>query len=350
MAKRLTVNVPNQPAYEIIIERGILQRLGQHADDFGLAERVIVGTNTTLAPLYGQALVTRLPAAAIAYMEDGEAYKNLETVNRFYTQFLKQGADRYTTVVALGGGVVGDAVGFAAATFMRGVRFIQMPTSLLAMVDSSVGGKVGVDLPQGKNLVGAFKQPAAVIIDPDVLDTLPKAEWRCGMAEIIKHGILADESLLDPRLHRKKHAEELIARAVQVKINIVEQDPYERSVRAYLNLGHTFAHAIEQVTAYQWIHGDAVGFGLMAAAILSHDLGMIDTDLVNRIRHILAEAQLPRYSRGISSEAVWDAMTTDKKWKNGIARFVLLDGLHQPTIVTGIERQKVIDVLEKMSR
>ncbi|MGJ3240894.1 MAG: 3-dehydroquinate synthase [Anaerolineae bacterium] len=350
MAQRLSVNIPDHTPYEIIIERGLLQRLGRDAEQFDLNGRVIVGTNTTLAPLYGQALVTRLPDAGITYMEDGETYKTLETINRFYTQFLKQGADRHTTVIALGGGVVGDAVGFAAASFMRGVRLIQAPTSLLAMVDSSVGGKVGVDLPEGKNLVGAFKQPEVVLIDPDVLDTLPKEQWRCGMGEILKHGLLADEKLLDPQLHRKRHAEELVARAVQVKVDIVEQDPYERSVRAYLNLGHTFAHAVEQVTEYQWMHGDAVGFGLMAAATLSHDLNLIDDDLLQRVRRVLAEAELPRYIRDISSDALWQAMSTDKKWKNGVSRFVLLQGMNQPTLVEGVERAQVVDVLARLQR
>lgn len=350
MAKRIEVNIADSKPYDIVIERGLLQRLGQDASEFGLDGRVIVGTNTTLAPLYGQQLVTRLPNADITYMEDGEEYKNLETISRFYDQFLKRGADRHTTVVALGGGVVGDAVGFAAASFMRGVRFIQAPTSLLAMVDSSVGGKVGIDLPQGKNLVGAFKQPQAVLIDPDVLETLPKEQWRCGMGEILKHGFIADEGLLDEKLHRKKFASELVARAVQVKVNIVEEDPYEHSVRAYLNLGHTFGHAIEQVTQYAWMHGDAVGFGLMAAATLSHELGMIDDALLKRVRRVLAEAELPRHIRDIAPDAIWDAMITDKKWKNGVSRFVLLEGMNRPTIVEGIERDIVVKVLEKLQR
>jgi 3-dehydroquinate synthase len=350
MAERIPVSVPDSKPYEIVIERGILKRLGEDAAEFGLDGSVIVATNTTLAPLYGQQLVTRLPKAAIAYMEDGEAYKNLDTVSRFYDQFLKQGADRQTTILALGGGVVGDAAGFAAATFMRGVKFIQAPTSLLAMVDSSVGGKVGVDLPQGKNLVGAFKQPELVLIDTDVLESLPKEQWRGGMAEILKHGLLADEGLLDTALHTRKRAEELVARAVKVKVDVVQQDPYEMNIRAHLNLGHTFGHAIEQVTNYAWSHGDAVGFGLMAAITLSHDLGMIDADFVKLVRRVLAEAELPRHIRDISPDAVWEAMATDKKWKNGVSHFVLLEGMNKPTIVKGIERDKVISVLERLQR
>jgi 3-dehydroquinate synthase len=350
VAKRIRVNVPDNTSYDIVIERGLLQRLGTDAAEFSLDASVIVGTNTTLAPMYGQQLVTRLPKAAIAYMEDGEKYKTMDTVSRFYSQFIKQGADRHTTIIALGGGVVGDTVGFAAASYMRGVRFVQMPTSLLAMVDSSVGGKVGVDLPEGKNLAGAFKQPQVVLIDPDVLATLPKEQWRCGMGEIIKHGFLADEGLLDPALHKKKYAEELVAKAIQVKVNIVEEDPYEAGIRAHLNLGHTFGHAIEQVTQYEWMHGDGVGFGLMAAATLSHELGMIDEALVKRVRRVLAEAELPRYIRDIDPAVVWDAMITDKKWKNGVSHFVLLEGMNQATIVKGIERDKVIKVLESLKR
>lgn len=350
MAKRISVNIPNSKPYDIVIERGLLQSLGTDSSKFGLDGAVIVGTNTTLAPMYGQQLVTRLPNAAISYMEDGEQYKTLETMSRFYSQFIKQGADRHTTIVALGGGVVGDTVGFAAASYMRGVRFVQMPTSLLAMVDSSVGGKVGVDLPEGKNLVGAFKQPEWVLIDPDVLDTLPKEQWRCGMGEILKHGLIADEGLLDPALHKKKYAEELLARAIQVKVNVVEKDPYEAGIRAYLNLGHTFGHAIEQVTQYEWMHGDAVGFGLMAAATLSYNLGITDESLVKRVRNVLAEAELPRYIRDMAPAAIWDAMATDKKWKNGVSRFVLLQAMNKPTIVEGIERDKVIKVLESLTR
>jgi 3-dehydroquinate synthase len=351
MAERIQVTVPDSKPYEIVIERGLLKRLGEDAAEFGLDGSVIVATNTTLAPLYGQQLVTRLPKAAIAYMEDGETYKNLDTISRFYDQFLKQGADRHTTILALGGGVVGDAAGFAAASFMRGVKFVQVPTSLLAMVDSSVGGKVGVDLPQGKNLVGAFKQPEVVLIDTEVLETLPKEQWRGGMAEIIKHGFLADEGLLDTALHTRKRAEEMVARAVKVKVDVVQQDPYEMNIRAHLNLGHTFGHAIEQVTGYAWSHGDAVGFGLMAAATLARDLGMIDEDLVKLTRRVLADTELPRsISHDISPDAVWDAMATDKKWKNGVSHFVLLEGMNKPTIVKGIEREKVVSVLERLQR
>ncbi|MBZ0288189.1 MAG: 3-dehydroquinate synthase, partial [Anaerolineae bacterium] len=260
--------------------------------------KTVIVTNTTLAPLYGQALMNSYANASLAIMPDGESYKTLDTVAQLYADFVAAGLDRGGTVVALGGGVVGDVAGFAAATYMRGVRLVQMPTSLLAMVDSSVGGKVGVDLPQGKNLVGAFKQPAMVIIDPQFLRTLPLREWRCGMAEVIKHGLLADRILLDqiealgawgetaPALAEDELAD-LIARAVQVKVDVVQRDPFEKGERAHLNLGHTFAHAIEQASGYQWLHGEAVAVGLVAAARLSAALDRCDSSLPEEVEDIV---------------------------------------------------------------
>jgi 3-dehydroquinate synthase len=276
MAQHIPVTSPTS-TYEIVIGRGLLAALDPA--EYGLTGRVAVVTNTTLAPLYGGELVRRLPDAALVTMPDGEQYKTLDTVARLYADFVDARLDRASTVIALGGGVVGDTVGFAAATYMRGVRLVQIPTSLLAMVDSSVGGKVGVDLPQGKNLVGAFKQPDAVLIDPAVLDTLPPHEWRCGAAEAIKHALIADPGLLgliDPSPEGVKDQAAMIARAVQVKVDVVQQDPYEKGIRAHLNFGHTFAHAVEQVSGYRWLHGEAVGVGMVAAARLSAAQGMID--------------------------------------------------------------------------
>lgn len=352
MAQRLTVQIPDEldRQYPIIIERGLLKNLGQRVAEFGLDGHVSVLTNTTVAQLYGQELLSQLSNAHLATMQDGEQYKNLGAVRHFYDEMLANGADRGTTVLALGGGVVGDTAGFVAASYMRGVRLVQMPTTLLSMVDSSVGGKVGVDMPQGKNLVGAFKQPEMVLIDPDVLDSLPPEQWRAGMAEVIKHGFLADERLLNPALFAPKHAAELVARAVQVKIDVVQQDPFEKGIRMHLNLGHTFGHAIEQLTQYAWLHGDAVGVGLLAAAKLSHELGLCSADLVAQVDTILAEIGLPRSIGMLDPEAIYDAMATDKKWKNGVSRFILLHGMNQPTIVHGIERARVVDVLQSLRK
>jgi 3-dehydroquinate synthase len=320
------------------------------------AKNVIV-TNTTLAPLYGGALFDSYANAALAIIPDGEQYKTLETVAKLYSDFVEAGLDRGGTVIALGGGVVGDVAGFAAATYMRGVQFIQIPTSLLAMVDSSVGGKVGVDLPQGKNLVGAFKQPKTVIIDPQFLRTLPLREWRCGMAEVIKHGLLADETLLQriealgewhdapPQMDDDQLAN-MIERAVQVKVDVVQRDPFEKGERAHLNLGHTFAHAIEQVTHYAVPHGEAVAVGLVAATRLSSARGLCDETVPERVEKILEQVGLPRRLGDLDPEEVFAAMATDKKWQGGRSRFVLMRGVGQPVIVQDVPKEQIITILE----
>jgi 3-dehydroquinate synthase len=310
------------------------------------AARCVIVTNPTLRPLYGEKLAAALPNAALVTMPDGEQYKTMDTIGQLYTEFVQAKLDRAGAVIALGGGVVGDTAGFAAATYMRGVRFIQMPTSLLSMVDSSVGGKVGVDLPLGKNLVGSFKQPDAVFIDPAMLQTLPLREWRCGMAEVIKHGLLADSRLLDPALWSPERAPELIRRAVQVKVDVVEADPYEHNIRAHLNLGHTFAHAIEQVSGYAWPHGEAVGAGLVAAARLSVGEGLAPAALAEQVESLVSEIDLPTRIGALDPAALYAAMATDKKWAGGKSRFVLLRGVGQPLIAEGVSRESVLTVLE----
>lgn len=348
MANPIQVTAPDGNTYSIVIESGLLSDRERLADEFGLGKRVAVVTNETIAPLHGEALAKRLPNAVLVTVPDGEQYKTMEIVTQLCRDLARAGLDRGSTVIALGGGVIGDTAGFVAASYMRGVRLVQVPTSLLAMVDSSVGGKVGVDLPEGKNLVGAFKQPAAVIIDPDVLGTLPPEEWRNGMGEVIKHGLLADEMLLNPLMHTPNNAAELVARAVQVKVDVVEQDPYEHGVRQHLNLGHTFAHAIERVTEYGWAHGAAVGVGLIAAARLSQHLNLLDTATTEQVETIVAESGLPTHIGDLNPEALWQAMHTDKKWRDGRSRFVLLKGMNQPTIVEDVAQADVISVLESM--
>jgi 3-dehydroquinate synthase len=348
LAAVIHVNAPGG-AYDIVIEAGSLKQPDRLIEEFRLGGRVAVGTNANLAELYGESLASSLPDAVVVTVPEGEKYKNLHTVAQIYRDLVAAGLDRGSSIAALGGGVVGDTFGFAAATYMRGVRLVQVPTSLLAMVDSSVGGKVGVDLPEGKNLVGAFKQPDRVLIDPEVLSTLPDAEWRHGMAEVIKHGLLADPSLLERRLHTRARAAELVQKAVQVKVDVVEADPYERGIRAHLNLGHTFGHAIEQVTQYHWAHGDAVAAGLVAAAYLSYGLNLSDSSLPETVEDLLAETGLPRRIGDLDPEALYAAMTTDKKWQQGRSRFVLLRGIGQPEIIENVPKAAVIDVLRQLS-
>ncbi len=351
MADRIHVKAPGG-GYSIVIAPGLLASLGADSAP-GLERRCVVVTNTTLEPLYGRQAARALPDAALAIMPDGEQHKTLETVARLYGDFVAARLDRGGTIVALGGGVVGDTAGFAAATYMRGVRLVQIPTTLLAMVDSSVGGKVGVDLPQGKNLVGAFKQPEAVLIDPETLRTLPAREWRCGLAEVIKHGLLADVGLLElaqaagdsPAALDSQRLAELIRRAVQVKVSVVEQDPFEASIRAHLNLGHTFAHAIEQVSGYRWPHGEAVAVGLLAAARLSAALSRCDASLPDRVEAVIRAVGLPQRIGELEPEALYQAMATDKKWQAGRSRFVLLRGVERPEVVEDVPPAAVKAIL-----
>ncbi|MDX2160698.1 MAG: 3-dehydroquinate synthase [bacterium] len=334
--------------YPVWIQDGLLGAIRENPAVYHLARRAAIMTNTTLAPLYGDSLAAALPKASVIAVPDGEPYKTLDTMRTLYAAMVDAGLDRGSVVIALGGGVMGDMAGFAAATYMRGVDFVQIPTSLLAMVDSSVGGKVGVDLPQGKNLVGAFKQPKAVYIDPVALRTLPIREWRCGMAEVIKHGFLADPGLHDPALWEPARAADLIARAVQVKVDIVQADPFEQGIRAHLNLGHTFAHAIETVSAYRWLHGEAVGLGLVAAGRLSARIGLCEPALAEHVESVVGAVGLPTRMGDLSPDALYRVMATDKKWRDGRSRFVLLRGIGQPALVEGVEPPDVLAVLKSL--
>lgn len=350
-AKSLRVQSPDGE-YEIVIAPGALVQ-GQH---LGTPGGAVVITNTTLAPLYGEALAQRLGARLLT-VPDGEQHKRLETVQTLYDSLVVAGADRRTTVIALGGGVLGDMAGFAAATYMRGLDFIQVPTSLLAMVDSSVGGKVGVDLPQGKNLVGAFKQPLRVLIDPEVLATLPAREWACGMAETIKHGLIGDAGLFeqieaDPgayaRFSTPSAAAALVARSVQVKIDLVQADPYERGSRAHLNLGHTFGHAVEQASGYAWPHGEGVGVGLLAAARLSARLGLCAPELPGRVERVVGGVGLPTRIGSLDPEAICAAMATDKKFVAGKSRFILIRSVGAVGVVEDVPKPDLLQVLGSM--
>lgn len=357
MAEQLRISTPGGE-YPLFIQPGALAGIADWLDTLALHGRTATITDTTVDPLYGRALAAALPDTTLITMPQGEPNKTLATVADLYRQLVLAGMDRSSTVIALGGGVVGDTAGFAAATYMRGVRLVQIPTTLLAMVDSSVGGKVGVDLPEGKNLVGAFKQPDAVLIDPAALDTLPPRQLACGLAEVIKHGLLADPVLLDqvrilPTLAadhdaRREALSMLIERAVRVKIAVVEADPYEHGIRAHLNLGHTFGHAVEQVSGYAWMHGEAVGVGLIAAARLSAHLGLCDPTLPGTVEGLVGGAGLPTRIGTLDVEALFAAMSTDKKWRAGKRRFVLLKGIGQPFIIDDTPPELVIAVLENL--
>lgn len=300
------------------------------------SSQVLIVTNQTIAPLY----LNHVQSAFIdiqcdvVILEDGEQYKNQHSLFAIYDSLIQNKHHRDTTIIALGGGVIGDMAGFAAATYQRGVRFIQVPTTLLAQVDSSVGGKTAINHPQGKNMIGSFYQPQAVLIDVATLDTLPLREFRAGLAEVIKYGWLAGGDFLEQLNQALEQGitthhpqlPQLIARCCAIKARFVETDEKEKGQRALLNLGHTFAHALESYTHYQqWLHGEAVAIGLYCAAVLSHKIGLIDEQLVAQVEQMLQNAGLPhKIPRSINLEKLRELMGLDKKIKNNRLRFVLI--------------------------
>jgi 3-dehydroquinate synthase len=331
-------------AYAIHIGAGLLASAGLILEQLDLP-RVAIVTNATVAPLYLQQLEQALHARGVEVMsvvlEDGERYKDWVTLNRIYDALLEHRCDRRTTLIALGGGVVGDLTGFAAATYMRGVPFIQIPTTLLAQVDSSIGGKTGVNHPLGKNMIGAFYQPRLVLADTDVLKSLPPREFSAGMAEVIKHGLVRDAaffSWLELNMEKLFAGEpqalaHSVRRCCEIKAAVVAEDERETGVRALLNFGHTFGHAIESGLGYgNWLHGEAVAAGMAMAADLSRRMGLIADADVMRIITLLERAGLPASPPKISPDRLLDLMGTDKKAEGGKLRFVLLEAIGRASV------------------
>jgi 3-dehydroquinate synthase len=331
-------------SYPILVGDGLLRASGLVAAQIP-GKDVLLVSNTVVAPLYAPLLREVLGGRRIveAVLADGEQHKTLSTAARLFDTLIANRCGRDVTVVALGGGVVGDLAGFAAACYQRGVALVQVPTTLLAQVDSSVGGKTAVNHPGGKNMIGAFHQPRAVIADTAVLASLPVRELRAGLAEVIKYGLIWDEaffdwieSRLDALLARDAAAlSHAIHRSCAIKAEIVSRDEREQGERAFLNLGHTFGHAIEAATGYTaWLHGEAVGTGLLIAADLSARLGMLDARVVTRLHALLQRAGLPVAAPRIGAARALDYMRLDKKVQSGRVRLVLLSGLGR-SIVTG---------------
>ena len=337
--------------YDVLIALGLLGQAGRRIADAGVKPgRCAVITNPNVAGRHAPILVESLIEAGfeplVFEIPDGEAHKTLDTAAGLYARFADAKLARNEPVIALGGGVVGDLAGFVAATWLRGVPFVQIPTSLLAMVDASVGGKVAVDLPAGKNLVGAFKQPELVLIDPDLLSTLPGAEFRSGLAEIVKAGIIGDEALFAGlAVAGPASLTAMIADAVRVKARIVERDPFEMGDRAWLNLGHTFGHALELISGYTLRHGEAVALGMVAAAEMSASLGYCDAALPGLVRETLARLGLPT-RHAFDPAAALAAMGTDKKRRGRALRFVLIKRIGEVTVADGVPEEAVLSALE----
>ncbi len=359
----ITVTHPNG-SYPIYIGDGQRRRVGTYLAELGYTGRCAVVSNEIVGPLHSESVIASLQEAGLdpAYIQlpDGEQFKNLETVANLYEDFINVKLDRRSPIIALGGGVLGDTVGFAAASYLRGVPLVQMPTTLLAMVDASVGGKTGVDLPQGKNLVGAFKQPEMVIIDPEVLTTLPDVEFRAGLAEVVKSGMIdAPEIVTTLEQSRSQDVYPytvlpepysltwLLTETVSVKVRLVEEDPFEHGRRAALNLGHTFAHAFERLANFSMRHGDAVAIGLVCATRLAARLEECPPELAPRIDLLLRNLGLPTTVPPFPAESIWAAMFTDKKRQGNTIRFILPRDLGDVDIFGNVPQAEVITVLEQ---
>ncbi|MEY2617298.1 MAG: hypothetical protein RL522_300 [Pseudomonadota bacterium] len=347
-------------SYPILIAENLIGQMAGMA--LPKAHAALIVTNTTVGPLYAKALEAALQShytqVGVVALPDGEEHKNWTTLNRIFDALLERGSDRKTVLYALGGGVVGDITGFAAASYMRGVPFVQVPTTLLAQVDSSVGGKTAINHPLGKNMIGAFYQPQLVVCDLATLRTLPPRELSAGLAEVIKYGPIADLGFLDwieanlPALMARDaqalaHA---VRRSCEIKADVVGQDERESGLRAILNFGHTFGHAIEAGLGYgQWLHGEAVGCGMVMALHLSCELGLVDTAFVDRCTRLIAQAGLPTQGPQLGAARYLELMRLDKKAEAGEIRFVVIDGPGRAAVRAAPDAQ-VAQVIERCCR
>ncbi len=332
----------SERSYNIIVDTDCLERLSQHLQDMGVQSPVAVITDPNVRPLYSEIVVNAVRSAGyevgVLEIPGGEICKNLDTVAKLYDGMVELRLERKSGVIALGGGLVGDIAGFVAATYLRGIPFIQVPTTLLAQVDASVGGKVAVDHPKGKNLIGAFWQPRLVFIDTSTLNTLPHRELLSGMAEVIKHGVIGEpplfafvEDRLDDLLKPSPAAyTELVPRNCRFKARVVEQDERESGLRAILNFGHTIGHAIESLTNYTGcLHGEAVAWGMLGETIVAIELGLAKQELYDRLWQLIQRAGYPMNIPKLDSQKMIDAMFLDKKVKDGEIRMVLPESIGQ---------------------
>ncbi|MGK7889417.1 MAG: 3-dehydroquinate synthase [Leptolyngbyaceae cyanobacterium] len=373
MKSVITVKLPNQ-SYDVAIAPGGLDAIGPWLVGEGegftnlpptgkaLGQRMLLVSNPTVFDHYGERAIASLKQAGFdvdsCILPDGEQHKHLGSIQTIYDTALKHRLERSSTLVSLGGGVIGDMTGFAAATWLRGINFVQIPTSLLAMVDASIGGKTGVNHPQGKNLIGAFYQPRLVLIDPQVLVTLPPREFRAGMAEVVKYGIIWDAELFE-KLEAQasltcqaKVSEELmqliLTRSCQAKADVVGQDEREAGLRAILNYGHTIGHAIESLTGYTSVnHGEAVAIGMVAAGKMAAQMSLWEETCAQRQDQLLGKIALPtRAPAGLDSNAVLDTLQTDKKVKAGKVRFILPTRIGEVMITDQVSSTQVMTALK----
>ncbi|MBI3763831.1 MAG: 3-dehydroquinate synthase [Chloroflexi bacterium] len=341
----VTLRIDGRLGHEYLLGRGLIGRLDELLLARGLEGRSVVVTDSHVAALLKPESPIIIPA--------GEQYKTLDSARTLYDAFLDRGLDRRSVVIALGGGVIGDLAGFTAATFMRGITWVAVPTTLLAMVDASIGSKVAVDLPRGKNLVGAFHPPKFVLADLDCLDTLPEAEFRSGMSEVVKAGVIGDAQLFaeletaNCPLPIAGHQLPMIKRAVAVKARVVGVDPFEEGERAVLNLGHTVAHGLEAASNYSLRHGEAVAIGMVAEARMAEAIGLCSTELPERIEAVLKRIGLPVRYHGLDPRTVREAMNADKKKAGGRLKFSLPEAIGKVRIGCEVEEAVIMEALEK---
>ena len=356
----LTVEL-GERSYPIHIEANILQS-GTVLGPYLRGKKAVIVTNEVIKPLFADRVISALPEDTeieTIVLPDGEQYKTLESFEKVISRLLEIEAARDTTLIALGGGVVGDLTGFVAASFQRGIPFIQIPTTLLSQVDSSVGGKTAVNHPLGKNMIGAFYQPKAVFIDTQSLHSLPKREFSAGMAEVIKYGIIHDNTFfhwLEENIETLKgqdpqHMKQAIYRCCQIKAEIVEEDEKESGIRALLNLGHTFGHAIEAEQGYgKWLHGEAVSTGIVLACLVSEQKGWLTASELRRVIDLLNAFDLPvNVPEGMGLEEFVSHMRHDKKVKAGKIRFVLPQGIGQAVVTDDVTDAEISSAIEKCS-
>lgn len=351
-----------EKSYPIYIGPNILLKTGVYVKELGVDFKVMVVTNPTVRALYGETVTKSLAEAGfqviVAEIPDGEQYKSMDSARLLYDIAFENNMDRNCVILALGGGVIGDLAGFVASTYMRGVQFVQVPTTLLAQVDSSVGGKVAVNHPKGKNIIGSFYQPRLVISDTKVLSTLPQREFRAGMAEVIKYGIIWDRNFFE--YMKKYHTDieqmcsetmvHIVETSCSIKARVVEQDETEQGQRAILNYGHTFGHAYESLTNYKkYVHGEAVAIGMVTAAKVAVKLGMLKSEDMIRIEKLIQVYGLPVKFGALEVRDIIESMSHDKKVRSGQVRYVLPLKIGRVEITSNVPETIISDVLRQLS-
>jgi len=365
--KEIKVKIIEDKEYKICIERGILDKLGEYLSNIVENKRVIVITNPLVNSLYGAKLLSALKKGSFnpdfIDVPDGEKYKCLSTVNYLYDELLKRKADRTTALIALGGGVIGDLVGFVASTYMRGLPLVHIPTTLLAQIDSSIGGKVAVDHPLAKNIIGSFYQPRAVYIDPEVLQTLSDKDIKNGIVEAIKIAVIESPIFfkwLENNINQllKKDNDllyEVVNEATTLKVDIVLKDPWERNLRKILNFGHSVGHALEVEAGYQYLsHGEAVALGMLIETKIARNRGICSEEFEKQIKRILSfprkRESIFKYIKNIDYNQFWETLTLDKKNYQGRVTFILPEALGKISLVDNIAKEEVIKALEKFKK